>query len=85
MFRQTYYTMKLRLGGEHLTVRDKLLKHRLHSCPGNVYHIHPRSEILFRRRVNYGHKCYIMYWRSHKSEHIHPNLLDNNLILIYNS
>lgn len=66
---RTFYAMKHRQGGEHLTVRDKLLSHRLHSCPGNVYHNHPRREILFNRRVKYGHACYIMYWRAHMQEY----------------
>jgi|ADurb_H2B_01_Slu_FD_contig_123_2647_length_6178_multi_3_in_0_out_1_9 hypothetical protein len=68
-FQRTYYAMKQRQGGEHLTVRDKLLAHRLHSCPGNVYHNHPRSGILFDRRVQHGHACYLMYWRAHPQEY----------------
>jgi hypothetical protein len=67
---RTFYAMKRRQGGEHLTVRDKLLAHRLHTCPGNVYHNHPRSGILFNRRVQYGHACYVMYWRAHPTEYI---------------
>lgn len=68
---KTYYSMKRRRGGLQLTVRDKLLAHRLHSCPGNVYHNHPRSEILFNRKVKFGHKCYVMYWRAHPAEYKH--------------
>jgi len=66
---RTYYAMKTRRGGEKLTHRDVLLSHRLHSCPGNVYHIHPRRGILFERRVKYGHPCYVMYWRTHIQEY----------------
>ena len=65
---RTFYAMKNRRGGEHLTVRDKLLAHRLHICPGNVYHNHPRREILFRNRVKHNHACYVMYWRAHMQE-----------------
>lgn len=73
---RTFYAMKRRRGGEQLTVRDKLLAHRLHSCPGNVYHSHPRREILFKRRVEYGHPCYVMYWRAHMQEY--KQMLDNS-------
>lgn len=66
---RTFYAMKRRMGGEKLTVRDKLLSHRLHICPGNVYHNHARREILFNRRVKYGHPCYVMYWRTHMQEY----------------
>lgn len=76
MLHQSYYAMKRRLGGEHLTVRDKLLAHRLHYCPGNVYHNHPRREILFKRRVEYGHRCYVMYWRAHIQEY--KQMLDSS-------
>jgi hypothetical protein len=65
---RTFYAMKNRRGGEHLPVRDKLLAHRLHICPGNVYHNHPRREILFRNRVKHNHACYVMYWRAHMQE-----------------
>lgn len=68
-FYRTFYAMKRRRGGEHLTVRSKLLAHRLHICPGNVYHNHPRREILFDHRVQYGHACYVMYWRAHPQEY----------------
>lgn len=61
--------MKSRLGHTKLTLRDMLKDHTLHMCPGNVYHIHPRREILFNRRVKYGNCCYIMYWRSHPTEY----------------
>lgn len=66
---RTYYAMKQRRGSLQLTVRDKLLAHRLHTCPGNVDHVHPRREILFNRRVQFGHKCYVMYWRAHPTEY----------------
>lgn len=61
--------MKNRIGSTKPTVRDKLLAHRLHICPGNVYHNHPRRGILFERRVKYGHLCYVMYWRTHIQEY----------------
>ncbi len=67
---RTFYAMKMRRGGIKLTVRDKLLSHRLHICQGNVYHIHPQRGILFRRQVKYGHPCYVMYWRTHPAEYI---------------
>jgi len=67
---QTYYTMKRRRGGETLTPRNKLLWHRMHSCPGNVHHKVPRAKIIFNRRVKYGHACYVMYWRSHHGEYL---------------
>lgn len=65
--------MKQRLGGEKLTARDKLLMHRLHYCPGNIYHKVPNRERIFERyhKVSQnhgyqrGHKAYTMYWRSH--------------------
>lgn len=66
---RTFYAMKKRRGGEKLTVRDKLLARRLHSCPGNVYHDHPRRGILFKNKVEHGHKCYVMYWRAHIQEY----------------
>jgi hypothetical protein len=69
MLMESFYAMKRRLGGAKLTTRDELLMHRLHYCPGNVYHTHPRREILFNRRVKFGHKCYVMYWRSHVQEY----------------
>ncbi len=65
---ETYYAMKHRLGGEKLSPREKLMMGRLHSCPGNIYHKVPRAEILFTRRVKFGHACYVMYWRSHPME-----------------
>jgi hypothetical protein len=65
---RTFYAMKRRRPVS-MTRRDKLLAHRLHVCPGNVYHNHPRREILFRNRVNHGHACYVMYWRAHVLEY----------------
>lgn len=66
---RTFYAMKNRLGGTKITPRDKLLAHRLHICPGNVYHNHPRRGILFNQRIQFGHPCYVMYWRAHPQEY----------------
>jgi hypothetical protein len=81
---KSYYSMKQRRGGLQPTVRDKLLAHRLHSCPGNVYHFHPRREILFNHRVRFGHKCYVMYWRTHANEHkdMLQNCRQNNRVSV---
>lgn len=67
---RTFYAMKSRRGGETLTQRDKLLWHRTHSCPGNIFHVVPRANIIFKRRVKHGHACYVMYWRSHPAEYL---------------
>jgi len=58
--------------GCNRTVRDKLLEHRTHQCPGNIGH-KVRSERvrgrIFDRYYNAGHKAYTMYWRSHPEQY----------------
>lgn len=66
---RTYYTMKSRLGGIKFTGREKLIMDRMHSCPGNRYHKVPRAHLIFNRRSDHGHACYVMYWRSHMNEY----------------
>lgn len=54
-----------------LTVREKLLQHRQHSCPGNIGHKQRSDWIqnrIFERYYQAGHKAYVMYWRSHKDQ-----------------
>lgn len=72
---QTYYAMKRRLGGEKMTVREKLCSH-WYPTPGCRMHeeiIGPRrAEILFKRYCgtsrHAGRNANLMYWRSHPQE-----------------
>lgn len=67
----SYYTMKRRLGGEKMTVRDKLCFH-WYPCPGCIMHKaiigDRRSEILFERYHKLSNKAHLVYWRSHPEE-----------------
>lgn len=72
----------------NFTGREKLLSHRRHTCPGNVFHKVFNRERIFDRYVNAfdyttrgiqkSHRLYTMYWRSHEQdyrkyvEHTHP-------------
>lgn len=77
MLQMSYYTMKFRLGQQNPTKRDEILFNRMHLCPGNKFHNHPRREIVFKRYVSRclsrghadTHKAYVMYWRSHPAEY----------------
>ena len=73
MLQMSYYTMKFRLGQQNPTKRDEILFNRMHLCPGNKFHNHPRREIVFNRYVSRdyktAHKAYVMYWRSHPAEY----------------
>lgn len=51
-----------------LTVRDKLLMHRLHQCPGNIGHHVFNQDRIFNKYVKLGHRAYVMYWRSHPAD-----------------
>lgn len=70
-----YYTMKRFLGSSQFSIHDKIAFNRLHMCPGNVYHNHPRRGTLFNRKVKFGNKCYVIYWRMHPTEY--KQMLDN--------
>ena len=58
------------------TVRDRLLEHRRHTCPGNVFHRVFNQKRIFNRYVGMfdyttrgigkSHRLYTMYWRSHE-------------------
>lgn len=60
----------------NFTTRDRLLDHRRHICPGNVYHHVFNRERIFKKYVNIfdytvcgtikSHRLYTMYWRSHE-------------------
>lgn len=70
--RESYYPMKARLGGEKLTIREKLC-HRWYPTPGCNMHAdivgERRGKILFERYVNLrGNKANLLYWRTHKEE-----------------
>lgn len=70
---RTYYSMKHRRGGEKLTIRDKILRHRWarHITPGCISHnVDPRrQEILFEHYADRPQKSYVVYWRSHVDEY----------------
>ncbi len=73
MLQVSYYTMKFRLGQQKLNTADKIRSKRMHECPGNIFHNHPRKNIIFNRYQRRGpadsHKSYVMYWRSHPTEY----------------
>lgn len=52
-----------------VTLREKLIAHRKHQCPGWKGHDIPRREIVFNRHIGvtyrYGHLAYTLYWRLH--------------------
>ena len=68
---RTYYTMKRRLGGEKLSIRESLSMRNYFPVPGCIPHaIHPRrSEILFDHYVERPSKSHTVYWRSHPAEY----------------
>ena len=70
---RVYYILKSR-NPLKFTLRDTIIKDRMHICPGCIYHDIPRQKIVFNRRAEYGHKAYVVYWRTHMKEY--RNLLD---------
>lgn len=68
--RNSYYTMKSRIGGSKLTPGEKLTNH-YYPCPGNFLHdVQPRRQvILFNHFYNRPLESYVVYWRSHPAEY----------------
>jgi len=64
----TYYSMKKRMGGIKLTVREKLC-FKWYPTPGCIMHDHPRRDRVFERHYNApGNKSNLVYWRMHPKE-----------------
>lgn len=68
----SHVPFKYRMGNK-TTVREELLSHRMHQCPGNIGHKVKNRERIFERYVDNKssnrHKAYVMYWRSHPEQY----------------
>lgn len=69
--RDSYYAMKRSLGGEKMTLREKLCWNWT-PCPGCNIHASVigtrRAGILFEHYSRLDNKAHLVYWRSHAKE-----------------
>lgn len=66
--RKTYTSFKYRIGCKS-SPREKLLFGRRMPCPGNVFHLVPRADIIFNNFQKKSYKSYTTYWRRNPKEY----------------
>lgn len=69
MINAAYYVLARRFELNRMSRRDKM-RTKWYPCPGNIYHLVERNDILFERYNGRPDKSYVVYWRTHPSEYL---------------